>query len=203
MTAIAKLVAKEYTSAFLLGVCRKHRSLSHRSESQEAGQMSSILRWVLDSSGVWGRSGPSFLSLNAVPGLRAGPGSPHGLLTSVYFLMVKEGRALSEGPATLPTHKWLLTCVDAPVAKQHGALGKGLATVPAAERPFTSVQQLMLGEVGAVAEGPAALCTGKGFLARVHTLVLEERGTLAESCATECASIGLLACMSAFMLNQV
>lgn len=95
--------------------------------------------------------------MNTVPGLRADLGPPHGLLTSVYSLMMKEGWTLPEGPATLPTHEWLLACVDTPVAEQHSTLGKGLATVPAAEGSLTGVQQLVLGEVGAVAESPAAL----------------------------------------------
>lgn len=70
---------------------------------------------------------------------------------------MEEGRALTEGAATLRTYKGLLTRVDAPVTEQHCTLGKGLAAISAAEGPFASVQQLMLCEVGAVAEGTATL----------------------------------------------
>lgn len=89
--------------------------------------------------------------------MHAAPGPPKGLLSGVDPLVMEEGRALTEGAATLRAHEGLLPRVDAPVAEKHCALGKCLATVPAAEGPFASVQQLMLCEVGAVAEGTATL----------------------------------------------
>lgn len=101
-------------------------------------------------------------------------------LFPVHPLVLREGRPLAEGPATVGTVVGLLSSVGALVQGELRALAEGLAALPASVGPLPRVDPLVPCQLGTLAEAPSMLATLVRLLSRVDDSVLNERGAPTE-----------------------